>query len=200
LYIGTYFSCEQIPKVVLRLETSSAQAVLRRLAEQGCWPPRHLFDLTTAYRILDYVHHGQSLFKSNAPSVQTMCEGLRLAAGGLENRLVRYYNCYLALRRLLAPAALDLLAAKTAADASIGAGAGDVSQEKQKRKELRSRWEVNTLHIKLVGGAAGEARARLVAMLEDYLNSQKIQKKLLLDLGKAFYYCYDVVCKVIQSI
>ncbi len=172
--------------MVFRTDTSSTYAVLTRLAAAACPPPRHLFDLSTAYRLLDYMHHGCSVFKSQSPSVQTMCEGLRLAAlGETESRLSRYFRCHLALRHLLPAALLAFLAAKTAIDASIGAGGpGDLlSREKQKRKELRAVWDVKTVHVRLLRPITAEARAQLTASLEHYLTSSNIHHWRLIDLG-----------------
>jgi hypothetical protein len=176
------FSSESVTKVVFRTETSSTYAVLKRLADLGC-QPSNLFDLSTAYRLLDYVHHGQSVFKSNAPSIQTMCEGMGLAAGGTDSRLGRYYRCYLLLRRLLPGPALDFLAAKTAVDVSIGGCGSDVSVEKQRRKELRAEWESHTLHIRPLRPVSAEKKSRLIAKVGHALKNLNISHKRLLDLG-----------------
>jgi hypothetical protein len=179
-------SSEELPKVVFRTDTSSTYAVLKRLAEAGGPPPRHLFDLSAAYRLLDYVHHGQSVFKSQAPSLQTMWEGLRLGGGGTAaaSRMERYYRCYLALRHLLPPAALQFLAAKTAIDASIGAGAADLNREKQKRKDLRAAWDVNAVHVRPLRGITAEKREQFNAKMADCMNMHSIRQWRLIDLGK----------------
>ena len=187
IVVPDYSSSSAIPKVVFRTETSSTYAVLMRL---GC-RPHNLFDLSTAYRVLEFTHHGRSVFMSPSPSVQTMCEGLGLSTGGMvESRLGRYYRCFQALRRLLVPAALDFLAAKTAIDASIGGGVGDVSREKQRRKELRAEWEVNTLHIRPV---SPQKISLLVASLEDVLKAQNLRHKRLIDLGDIRYHYVGTV-------
>lgn len=184
--LGLFFSSRKIPKVVFRTDTSSTYAVLKRLAAAGEPPPQNLFDLSVAFRLLDYIQHGQSVFKSQSPSMQIMWEGLRLPGSSSEmaaGRLERYYRCYLALRHLLPPVALDFLTAKTAIDLRVGSGTTNMNQEKQKRKELRTAWELNVVHIRLPRPVTADTRKQLTAALENYLAAQNIRRRRLDDLG-----------------
>jgi len=144
-----------IVKIVPRLDLGSVHLCLKLLNSFKV-RVNNVFEIQTAVKSLDYLEHGQSLFKQETKSVKNISSylGIPMIATGLaSSSTIKLHLCYMAylhLSQTIPQYFQDLLTELAVMEIEIGTDENALSF-KPKRKAFKARLDGRCLHLRLIG-------------------------------------------------
>eukprot|EP00090_Calanus_glacialis_P046222 TRINITY_DN8961_c0_g1_i1.p1 TRINITY_DN8961_c0_g1~~TRINITY_DN8961_c0_g1_i1.p1 ORF type:complete len:696 (-),score=231.57 TRINITY_DN8961_c0_g1_i1:70-2157(-) len=172
--LGEFLSSDVV-KIVPRLDTSNVHTALKMLKM------RNVFAMDTAVKSLDYLEHGQSLFKQPSKKVEDMSKTIGLDMSS--TRLHWHYLAYLHLIQTIPNQFQELLA--ELADLEIGVGSyQDNLGFKDKRKQFKARLDGRCIHLRLIGKVDKFKQKKLKDMLVTTMLRKNLSMVEYLDLGR----------------
>jgi len=191
--LGKLFS-SNIVKVIPRVDTANVYSALKLLNSFSV-NVRGGFEISTAVKALDYLDHGQSLFKQQSRSVLDMGKSLGLPMS--TTKLHWHYIAYLHLLEVIPTQFMGILAEIT--EAQLGAGIvkdrseyifsggahnRDRLEYKYKLRQLKSRLDGRTLHLRLIGPMDNVMHSRMKELVTTVLLSKDLAMVEYMDMGR----------------
>ena len=140
-------SCLQVEKVVYRLNVISVLEGLKLISSRH-YKVCNVFELSTAYRFVEFVEVGASVFRGSVPGIRTILRTFRteIDISGKTSRLDWYYQAYLELKQSLPPQVTERLADLSRVEIELVIG--DQEKARSERSSLRRRFEELTIHFR----------------------------------------------------
>jgi len=178
--LGKFLSSDTV-KIVFRLDSGNVHSGMKLLNNYGAYF-KNVFEICTAVKALDYLEHGQSLFKQETKSVTNMSKTTGLAMS--TSKVHWMYMAYLHLSQTIPHQFQELLAELAAFEIGVG-GYEDSLSFKRKRTEFKSRLDGRSLHLRLIGGS-GEvsSQKQLKEMVMTTMLSKNIVMVNYMTLGR----------------
>jgi len=173
--LGKLLSSSNIVKIVPRLDLGPVLSSLRLLSNLKV-EVRNVFEVSTAANSVDYLEHGQSLFKQEVKSLKNMSLYLgiqMLPTGSASSTTIKLHFCYMAYLHLsttIPQHFQQLLAEFTALQVGVGSYE-DSLFFKQKRKAFKTRLDGRCLHIRLVGDKKKDVTLQKQRKMEEMLKA-----------------------------
>eukprot|EP00092_Neocalanus_flemingeri_P019508 GFUD01021134.1.p1 GENE.GFUD01021134.1~~GFUD01021134.1.p1 ORF type:complete len:692 (+),score=244.74 GFUD01021134.1:1267-3342(+) len=169
-----------IVKVVPRLDSANVYSALKLLNSFGV-EMRNVFEINTAVKSLEYMEHGQSLFKQESRSVQGMSRSLGLTMS--TSRLHWHYMAYLHLVEVIPEQFREILAELTVVEIGVGTFV-DSSGFKSKRRNIKTRLDGCCVHLRLTGGVDKVKQSKLKELVMTALLSKDLVMVEYMDMGR----------------
>jgi len=171
-----------IVKVVPRLDTSNVHSALKLLNSFGV-EIRNVFEINTAEKALDYLEHGQSLFKQQSKSIKDMGNSLGLPMTMSTTRLHWHYLAYLHLVEVIPKQFKEVLAELTVLEIGVGSSEDSLGF-KDKRKKFKARLDGRCVHLRLIGGVDKVKQNKLKELIMTTLLSKDLVLVEYMDMGR----------------
>ena len=171
-----------VVKIVPRLDLGPVHFCLKLLHSLKI-KVNNVFEVQTAVKSLDYLEHGQSLFKQEARSIKNISSylGIPMMATGLATgSTIKLHLCYMAYLHLSQAIPLyfqDLLAELAVLEIEIGSDNNALSF-KQKRKAFKARLDGSCLHLRLIGDDKSDVDLENQRKMKGILMTTMISKKI----------------------
>lgn len=175
--LGDLLSCADVPKIMLRLDTDSVHVMLKQLAVNGVYM-KNVFELDSAWKSLDYLHHGQSFFKMGFSNIQKICSalGIERDTSGLVSKLDWYLLCYTHLASVIPHSFQKILAERAAVELDIGTGQ-DLAFNKNMRRQLKDKIDLHCLHFRVSGS---KSKKDEMSTLKNYILKYLVTKNFVM--------------------
>jgi len=175
--LGEFLSSDVL-KIVPRLDSGNVHSAMKILKGKM----RNVFSIDMAVKSLDYLEHGQSLFKQSSKKVDEMSKTICLDMSS--SKVHWHYMAYLHLSQIIPNQFQERLA--ELADLEIGVGANqDTSLGfKDKRKQFKTRLDGRCLHLRLLGKVDKFKQKKLKDMLMTAMLSKNLSMVEYQDLGR----------------
>jgi hypothetical protein len=172
--IGNLMASPNVLKIVGRIDGNNVFSALRQVSALG-FKPQNFFDVNTAYKVVNYLQFGQSIFKSQSVSFKDATQHLGINGNQLvESQLY----VFLHLNQILPKEMLHFLKLKAQAEIEIGCNV-DTAVAKNVRKQLRLSYENFCVHIQRLKGPAD----KLEDFIRNTMNKHRIKHKVILCNG-----------------
>jgi len=175
--LGTFLSSD-IVKIVPRLELGPFYMSMRLLSILKV-QVNNVFEISTAVKSLDYLEHGQSLFKQEAMSVKNMSLylGLPMGPNTPTSKQHFYYMAYLHLSEIIPQYFQKCLSELAALEVGVGS-TDDATTFRQKRKRFKTRLDGHCLHLRLIGEKKAKVSLQKQKKLKDMVTSILLSKNM----------------------
>jgi len=179
--LGELLSSDII-KIVPRLDLGAVHDCLKLLNSFKV-RVNNVFEVQTAVKSLDYLEHGQSLFKQETRSMKNISSylGIPMIATGLaSSSTIKLHLCYMAylhLSQTIPQYFQDLLAELAVLEIEIGTDENALSS-KPKRKAFKTRLDGRCLHLRLIGEEKSDVNLQKQRKMKEMVMATMISKNI----------------------
>jgi len=180
--LGKLLLSSDIVKIVPRLDLGPVHLCLKLLNSFKV-RVNNVFEVQTAVKSLDYLEHGQSLFKQETKSIKNISSylGIPMIATGLaSSSTIKLHLCYMAylhLSQAIPQYFQDLLAELAVMEIEIGTDENALSF-KPKRKAFKARLDGRCLHLRLIGEEKSDVSLQNQRKMKEMVMATMISKNI----------------------
>jgi len=177
--LGDFLSSDVI-KILPRIDVNSVHSALKRLKDYGIHL-NNVIDINSNVKALDYLDHGQSLFKQKSMNVQEMSR--RLSIPVTDSKIQWHYMAYMYLKDKIPVHFKKVL--KELSIVELDVASNDANADaKARRKSLKNQVDSNCVHLRLIGDYDVKRREKMKSVLKYILLNNDLTLEEYYDLGR----------------